>query len=70
MEGLGRGRVGGTRVCRATCGDYVSLGFLGDKKGGREVCGAYHDGFIAGTVLLFLTRGDADRDGVGPISLD
>lgn len=29
----------------------------------------YHDGFIAGTVLLLLTRGNADWDGVGPISL-
>ena len=31
--------------------------------------GTYHDGFIAGAVLLFLTGGDADRDSIGPVSL-
>jgi hypothetical protein len=41
-----------------------------DKKGGvRTGNGAYHDGFIAGTVLLFLTGGNADWDSICPISL-
>ena len=39
------------------------------EKGVSTDDGTYHDSFVAGTVLLFLTGGKADRDSIGPISL-